>query len=188
MFVRVVVCLHWGLALSHHQRGTDFDRGDVCGSPLIYQPSTSARVQNRFEFVELGGDMSSNCTRRHWYYRLVRQQARGTRYQVPGTIYESTASYTYENMGYVQHHLYVTYWYHVWIYEYISIVTHHVPVIMYICKVLMYLALMLFCTTCCSLHYWCVIDIVVVVAVVVEKMILKVGSKAQKKTRKSYSR
>ena len=48
---------------------------------------TSARVRNRFESVEVGGDMSSNCTRRHWDYRLARQQARGTRYQVPGRRY-----------------------------------------------------------------------------------------------------
>ena len=34
---------------------------------------------------------------------------------VPGTIYESTAAYMYENIGYVQpeHHLFAKYWYHV---------------------------------------------------------------------------
>ena len=50
---------------------------------------------------------------------------------VPGTIYESTAAYMYENIGYVQpeHHLFAKYWYHVRIYEYISIVTYHAPVI-----------------------------------------------------------
>ena len=35
----------------------DFDRKDVCGSPLFFPPFTSARVQSHFEFVQLGGDM-----------------------------------------------------------------------------------------------------------------------------------
>ena len=65
------LCVHWGLALSHHQRGTDFAPCDVCGSPYLCPPSTSARVRNRFEFVELGRDTSSNCTKCHWDYRLV---------------------------------------------------------------------------------------------------------------------
>ena len=32
----------------------------VCGGPLFCPPSTSALVQNHFEFVELGGDICSN--------------------------------------------------------------------------------------------------------------------------------
>ena len=57
-----LVYVHWGSSLAHHQRETDFDAGHVCGTPLLYPPSTSARVLNRLEFVELGGDMCSNCT------------------------------------------------------------------------------------------------------------------------------
>ena len=57
------MCVHWGLSLAHHQRPTDFDRVHVCGGPLFWPPSTSACVQNRSEFVELGGDMCLiNCT------------------------------------------------------------------------------------------------------------------------------
>ena len=44
---------------------------DVCGGPKLCPPSTFARVQNRFEFAGLGGDMCSNCARRHWDYSLV---------------------------------------------------------------------------------------------------------------------
>ena len=65
------LCVHRGLALSYHQGGTNFGREGGCGGPSLCAPSISARVQNRFEFVELGRDMSSNCTRRHWDYRLV---------------------------------------------------------------------------------------------------------------------
>ena len=34
--------------------------GSICVGPLFAPPSTSARVQSRFEFVKLGGDMCSN--------------------------------------------------------------------------------------------------------------------------------
>ena len=54
--------VQWGLALAQHQRASDFVREGGSGVPLLFHPSTSARVQNRFEFVELAGDMSSNCT------------------------------------------------------------------------------------------------------------------------------
>ena len=40
-------CVHRSLALSHHQRGTDFGREGGCGGPSLCAPSTSARVQNR---------------------------------------------------------------------------------------------------------------------------------------------
>ena len=116
------VCVLWGLSLAHHQRWTDLAPYGVCGGPLLRSPSTSARVQNGFEFVGLGGDMCSNCHRCHCNYSLVRQQARGTRHQVTGTIYERTAAYMYENIGYVQvpeHHLFATYCYHV-SYEYMN--------------------------------------------------------------------
>ena len=49
----------------------DFGPEDVCGGPLFCPPVTSARVQSRFEFVELGGDMCSKGHSRHWEYRLV---------------------------------------------------------------------------------------------------------------------
>ena len=69
--VLVFLCVHRGLGLSHHQRVIGFGREGGCGGPYLYAPSTSARVQNRFGFVELGHDMSSNCTTRNWDYRLV---------------------------------------------------------------------------------------------------------------------
>ena len=50
------------MALSHHQCGTDFGREGGCGGPYLCTPSTSAHAQNRFEFLELSRDMSSNCT------------------------------------------------------------------------------------------------------------------------------
>ena len=59
-------CVHWALSLERHQRPTDFDPGGVCGGPLAAPPSTSARVQSRFEVVELGDDMYSNCHRCNW--------------------------------------------------------------------------------------------------------------------------
>ena len=41
-------------------------------APYLHPHSfASARVQSRFEFMELGGDMCSNCHRRHWDYRLA---------------------------------------------------------------------------------------------------------------------
>ena len=50
---------------------TDFDPVGVRGGPLFAPPSTSPRVQSRFEVVELGHGMCSSCHRRHWDYRLV---------------------------------------------------------------------------------------------------------------------
>ena len=58
----VPLCVHWGLSLAHHRNTIDFDPGDVCGGPLFCNPSTFARVQNRFGFVDLGGDMCFSCT------------------------------------------------------------------------------------------------------------------------------
>ena len=85
--------VHRGLALSHHQRGTNFAPCDVCGGPYQCTPSTSARVQNRFEFVELGRDVSSNCTKRQWDYRLVRHR----RLVVP-----EVPLYEFDNIEYLQ--------------------------------------------------------------------------------------
>ena len=50
----------------------DFGHEVGCRSPYFAAPPTSARVQNRVDFVELAGDMSSNCSRSHWNYRLER--------------------------------------------------------------------------------------------------------------------
>ena len=61
----------------------DFNPDGVCGVPLFAPPSISARVQSRFEFVELGVGMCSNYHMRHWDYRLVPDW-----YQlVPSTVY-----------------------------------------------------------------------------------------------------
>ena len=40
---------------------TDFDPDGVFGGPLLVPPSTSARVQSRVEFVELGRGVCSTC-------------------------------------------------------------------------------------------------------------------------------
>ena len=45
--------MHWDLFLERHHSATNFNHDDVCGSPLFAPPSTSARVQSRFEFVDL---------------------------------------------------------------------------------------------------------------------------------------
>ena len=72
--------MHRRLSLAHHPRPTDFGREHVCGGPLFAPPfSPLLTSKARFEFVELGGDTCSNCTRSHWDYRLEREQARGTR-------------------------------------------------------------------------------------------------------------
>ena len=39
----------------------DFGPEDVWRSPLFCPPFSSARVQSRFEFGDLGGDMFSDC-------------------------------------------------------------------------------------------------------------------------------
>ena len=66
----VGVCAHWALSLARHQSSTDFE-SDICGGLLFAPPFTSACVQSRFEFVELGRGMCSNYHMRHWDYRLV---------------------------------------------------------------------------------------------------------------------
>ena len=53
------VCALSFLSLSRHQSTTDVDPEGVCGGPLFAPPFTSARVQRRLEFVELGGDICS---------------------------------------------------------------------------------------------------------------------------------
>ena len=69
--VSVCWCVQRGLALSHQQRGADFGREGVGGGPYFCDPSTPASVQNRFEFVEHGREMSSNCPTRHWDYSCL---------------------------------------------------------------------------------------------------------------------
>ena len=66
LFIKIIhfslVCLfvHSRLSLERHQSAFDFDPEGVCGGPLFSPPFTSARVQSRFDFMELGGDMYSN--------------------------------------------------------------------------------------------------------------------------------
>ena len=47
--------------VEHHQRAPNFDPGGICAGPLPAPPSTFARVQSSFEFVEIGGDVCSSC-------------------------------------------------------------------------------------------------------------------------------
>ena len=56
----VYLCVHWRLYLERHQMTTDVHPEGICGGTLFAPPFTSARVQSRFEFVELGRDMYSN--------------------------------------------------------------------------------------------------------------------------------
>ena len=69
-----------------HQSATDVDAEVVCGDPLLAPLYTSARVQSRFEFVELGGDMYQNY---HGKDSTVTGMT-GWYHLVPRTIYEST--------------------------------------------------------------------------------------------------
>ena len=92
----VGVCVHWPLCLARHQSTTGCESDGICGGPLFAPRSTSARVQSRVEFVELGGGMCSN-------YQGEIPGVTGITgwYQVPDTIHESTV-YMYENIWYVQ--------------------------------------------------------------------------------------
>ena len=63
-------------------------------APYLGATPASARVQNRVEFVKLARDMSSNCTRSHWDYRLLRWTARGTR----GTTIVSIINTSYHKL------------------------------------------------------------------------------------------
>ena len=56
------VWLHRRWSIERHRKSMDFSGEGGCGGPYLCAPSTSARVQSRFEFVELTRDMSSNCT------------------------------------------------------------------------------------------------------------------------------
>ena len=108
--VGVLVCVYWGLPLAHDQGGTNFAPCDVCGGPLLCPPSTSARVQSRYGFVELGRDMSCNCTG---------EVQAGTGISGWYQLSSYHALCKYENIGYLEvpdDHLYIQYvW--IWIYE-----------------------------------------------------------------------
>ena len=76
-------CVCIVLCLSHATTAPSISRATMSvESPLFAPPFTSARVQSRFEFVELGGDMCSNYRRRHWDYK----QVPGWYYLVPRSI------------------------------------------------------------------------------------------------------
>ena len=79
--------VHQRWSIECYRKSMDFGREGGCVGSYLGTPPTSARVQNRVEFVELAHDMSSNCTRSHWDYWLEREQARGTR----GTTIKSEA-------------------------------------------------------------------------------------------------
>ena len=81
LFVGLLAYRRW--SIGRHLKSMDFGReGDFVG-PYLAAPPTSARVQNRVEFVELARDMSSNCmgklkpelefhagTTARWYHAL----------------------------------------------------------------------------------------------------------------------
>ena len=60
--VLVCVWVHRRWSIERHRKSIDFGREGGSGGPYLAAPPTSARVQNRVEFVELARDMSSNCT------------------------------------------------------------------------------------------------------------------------------
>ena len=76
------MCVHCDLSLERDQSTTDFETDGVCRGLLFTPPSTSARVQSRVEFAELGGGISS-------IYQVVVPGATGITgwYQVSGTTY-----------------------------------------------------------------------------------------------------
>ena len=64
---------------------------------MFAPPSTSARLQSRVEFVELGRGTCSN-----YQGEVLGVTGITGWYQVPGTIYESTAVHMYKNIWYAQ--------------------------------------------------------------------------------------
>ena len=60
--VCIGVWVHRRWSIERHRKSMDFGREGGCGGPYLCAPSTSARVQRRFEFLELARDISSNCT------------------------------------------------------------------------------------------------------------------------------
>ena len=54
------LCVHRRWSIERHRKNMDFGREGGCGGPYLAAPPTSARVQNRVEFVELARDRSSN--------------------------------------------------------------------------------------------------------------------------------
>ena len=58
--VLVCWCVHRRWSIERHRKNMDFGREGGCGGPYLAAPPTSARVQNRVEFVELARDRSSN--------------------------------------------------------------------------------------------------------------------------------
>ena len=54
----LITCVHRRWSIERHQKSMDFGREGGCGGPYLAVPPTSARVQNRAEFVGLARDMS----------------------------------------------------------------------------------------------------------------------------------
>ena len=52
----VLVCVCIEIYPKRHQRAINFDPGGICGGLVLAPSFTSARLQSRFEFVELGVD------------------------------------------------------------------------------------------------------------------------------------
>ena len=66
-FVRCVCwCVRRRWPPKHHPPGSDFGGQGGDRGPYLCSPSTSDRVQNRFEFVELARDMSSGGRSHSW--------------------------------------------------------------------------------------------------------------------------
>ena len=90
------LCVHRRWPIERHRKSIDFGRERGCVSPYLATLHTPARVQTRVEFVGLACDMSSNCTRSHWDYRLEREQAACTRgTTIVSTGYQGTTRVCY---------------------------------------------------------------------------------------------
>ena len=143
--VRVcTLCVHRGLSLAHHQRGTDFVLCDIClrmtlTIPAVHLCPRPKNVLGSWSLVVIcalittGLDMITA-----WY---------DSRFEVPGTrhyIREYSSIYV-RKIGYVQvpeHHLFATYWYHVSLWIYIDRDVPRTRDNIYV--LIMYLALMLY--------------------------------------------
>ena len=105
-FPCLLVCwLHRRWSIERRRHIMDFGHASGCVGPYLYAPSTSARVQSRFDFVKLARDMSSNFTRGIWDYLQV------------GSVVPAAWYQRFEKLWYLQGTrappVCATYWYHV---------------------------------------------------------------------------
>ena len=97
----------------------NFGRERGCGGPYLCAPHTSARIQNRVEFVDLARDMPSNCTG---------EVQAGTGISRYHSFHAVVRAHKYESIEYVEvreHHLYTMYGY----------INACVSIVSYVCRI-----------------------------------------------------